>query len=231
MPREVGVQNHLWSLSKHHKERGIIESGFFSSVDARAAEILKKLEQRRRLEDVERGDWALFVSSLLIRSPATVEHIKSKMPSELMKYAKQHAPYTTLQNLEILPGYLQDVVLSTLMLCTEDQRFLETLLNMDWAIRYFSEFKNQLLISDQVVARTFSVSDPRCILSFPVSPVSCFIATSNKTYLAKLMNISDREFIATLNKGAASLAHSFIVGDCQKTFLERYFLVPLKAEQ
>lgn len=224
MPREVGAQNHLWSLSQYHKERGIIESGFFSSIDSKAAEVLEKLQQRNRLDDSERVEWALFILSLMIRSPATIEHIKTTMPQEVMDYAKQNAPYGLLQNLELMPGYLEDVALSLSMLLTQDRRMLETILDMDWAIRYLPETNHRFLISDRLVTRMFSVSDPRCLLAFPISPVSCFVATKNNLLIAKLMEMSNREFAMAINKNAAALAHSFVVGDCQKSFLERHFL-------
>jgi len=255
LPREVGAQNHLWSLnSSEFSNRSAIEDELFSPLDTQAAIVLEKIERwSPTFNDKDREVWAVFVASLLVRCPATINHLKSEVPRWLRESAatldqdlsdQKQTPISKKlrdQAKMLMPGensaarltehimttmseYVNDLAMLQTVNLVLDEANLTRFHNMTWFVRKITKSNRNLLIGDMPMTRIFSVADPRCVLAFPLSPTSAFVASRNNAMLNYFNDLNDRQFVEHLNRNATGLARRFVVGDCEKKFLERWFL-------
>ena len=264
LPKEVGAQNHMWSLRGAEYDSSAIETEFFSHIDREASRILRDIEQKMGqmtsaslefnwLSSDDLQFWAVFVVSLLVRSPLALNRLKVDFPNEVRahladldegRYDPERDPHLKEHHevaKKLMPGsdscrrilkqvegqfpdWFQDNVLLQIISMTLDADLHGRILNMQWFTRKLVNTDLRFLISDRFMTRILSTADPRCTLAFPISPEYAFIATGHPSLFRYFMNITDKQLAMHLNINVASLAQSFVAGNCVRTFLDKWFL-------
>lgn len=82
-PRELATRTNfcgegLWSLSSCSPDRTWVESNPFQVIDARAAEVLNKMQSSDLISDNDRYEIAVFLNSIYYRQPEIVGELRGK---------------------------------------------------------------------------------------------------------------------------------------------------------
>lgn len=91
--KSICCEEHLYSLMPHtswevlNHQSDVVEKVFFQKVDDAAANVHQKLNTGglQDLTDKDKSDWAIFLNSLIERSPKRIKEIRDQSSSNNLK--------------------------------------------------------------------------------------------------------------------------------------------------
>lgn len=215
----------------------IIETKFFAVVDNNAAPVLERMirEGPAALGGDQRQSWALFLMSVLIRSPHSLVEISSVIhrffranleelhqsdyaasrqpddPESIYDFAIERTPELAEAYKAALPSMIDSDVVG------------ERIINMRWAMFNLSAAPHTLLTGDRPCMTSRGIADPACMLSLPVSPTHLFVAANDIALLRQLNAQPARDTVRNSNHCIVKLAVQNVYGytGAQLTFVEK----------
>ncbi len=214
-----------------------IETKFFRAVDNNAAPVLESMlhEGPGALDEDKRRSWTLFLMSMLMRSPHSLDEIGSVIndffranleKSHQSDYATSRQPddpvsiydFTMKRTPDLAQAYkaaLPDMI--------DNDVIGKQIINMRWAMWALSAAPYTLLTGDRPCMTSRGIADSGCMLSLPVSPTHLFVAAHDIELLRRLAAQPARDTVRNSNDCTVKLAVQNVYGCTagQLTFIEK----------
>jgi hypothetical protein len=239
-PKNTGFEPYLYSLDGYPEEQQqVIEEQFFARVvDDPAARALQVLiaGDPSKLTDESRVAWTRFLMAARARSPDVVKKIQSqgrkdmekallRDPQEYEALRREGGPSTLLEFAEqICRPRLDNSGKFALPGVIQHPEFAQVILRMKWMTLNLSTTADELLTSDYPCVMTHGgLSDPHCIVAFPMNPRFAFIATSDCEAQRRLLALSGGTVALAINEHVVSQADRYVYGrtDAHLAFVEK----------
>lgn len=234
-PSEVGWQKDLYkSPEADGSEAQRLEMRFFGVVDSRAAKALVKLNEPnlQAVPNPEATHWAMFMFSLLHRSPAYLAGMKTggerilrrMLPRLLDKYGGRS---------EELQSYISEFdaneaerrVLSVLPGVMANTRILEALNGLNWMVVDVPPDCPELLLSDDPLARTNGLKIEHGHLAMPLSPRRLLVGAWESAFADQLRRMRSKDLVKGMNRWCVESARHFVAATDrrQEPFICKWF--------
>jgi len=186
--KSIGYEDNLYSLlpdglTSYKSVSNELEHGFFALVDNTASVVHEKILNHgvTALSANDRINWAIFVNSLIERSPSRLRDIKSKaagIPFKVISELEQRSPSTTLQPaMQAIvdkmdsTAVVHNTALSVLVHYIVDEPFIRYVTEMEWLTIDIPKGKDHFLTGDTpVVINAGDSTTPIYMLSIAISP-------------------------------------------------------------
>ena len=235
-PDFTGYEEGLYQLDGTADPQ-MIETKFFRAVDNNAAPVLESMlhEGPGALDEDKRRSWTLFLMSMLMRSPHSLDEIGSVIndffranleKSHQSDYAASRQPddpvsiydFTMKRTPDLAQAYkaaLPDMI--------DNDVIGKQIINMRWAMWALSAAPYTLLTGDRPCMTSRGIADPGCMLSLPVSPTHLFVAAHDIGLLRRLAAQPARDTVRNSNDCTVKLAVQNVYGCTagQLTFSEK----------
>ena len=235
-PDFTGYEEGLYQLDGTADPQ-MIETKFFRAVDNNAAPVLESMlhEGPGALDEDKRRSWTLFLMSMLMRSPHSLDEIGSVIndffranleKSHQSDYATSRQPddpvsiydFTMKRTPDLAQAYkaaLPDMI--------DNDVIGKQIINMRWAMWALSAAPYTLLTGDRPCMTSRGIADPGCMLSLPVSPTHLFVAAHDIGLLRRLAAQPARDTVRNSNDCTVKLAVQNVYGCTagQLTFIEK----------
>ena len=235
-PDFTGYEDGLYQLDGTANPQ-IVETKFFRAVDNNAAPILESMLRvgPGALDNDKRRSWTLFLMSMLMRSPHSLDEIGSVIndffranleKSHQSDYAASRQPddpvsiydFTMKRTPDLAQAYkaaLPDMI--------DNDVIGQKIINMRWEILNLSAAPHTLLTGDRPCMTSRGIADPVCMLSLPVSPTHIFVAAHDIGLLCRLAAQPARYTVRNSNDCTVKLAVQNVYGctASQLTFIEK----------
>lgn len=165
-PGNWGGEDHLYSQD--------VEDAF-QKIETRVAHLQRKLERGSRPNDDERYGWAMWLLASYLRTPAAF--LCSAQVSESMR------------------GFSGDLFRASygmLASCVTNPHCIELIANRDWQILTCE--KPYFLKPDTGLVLTDRLDKEDCLILYPLTPFSCFLATGNRRGFSRVSVQKKRVF-------------------------------------
>lgn len=176
-----------------------LERCFFSPLDRLASIVHKKLitDGVNALSMEDRCTWALFLNSLMERTPSRIKELESGIQTgETIELFRHKWPLSELPDKIDWDAIKRNAILSTLIEFIVDEPFVEYVSKMVWQTVDFPEGPDHFLTSDSpLIVNGGQSSTPVLVMSIALSPQRLLI-----------MHKNDSEFDGDF---AAKLAHLY----------------------
>jgi hypothetical protein len=235
-PDFTGYEEGLYQLDGTADPQ-MIETKFFRAVDNNAAPVLESMlhEGPGALDEDKRRSWTLFLMSMLMRSPHSLDEIGSVIndffranleKSHQSDYATSRQPddpvsiydFTMKRTPDLAQAYkaaLPDMI--------DNDVIGKQIINMRWAMWALSAAPYTLLTGDRPCMTSRGIADSGCMLSLPVSPTHLFVAAHDIELLRRLAAQPARDTVRNSNDCTVKLAVQNVYGCTagQLTFIEK----------
>jgi hypothetical protein len=165
-PKNWGGEDHLYS-------QGVEDA--FEQIETRLVRLQRKLESGSHPTDDERYGWAMWLLASYLRTPAAF--LCSAEVSAIT---------------HIFTGDLFRTSYAMLATCVTNPHCIELLANRDWQILTCE--KPYFLKPDSGVVLTDRLDKEDCLILYPMSPFSCFLATGNQRRFSRVSVQKKRAF-------------------------------------
>lgn len=160
-----------------------LEKQFFSILDDAAAKVHKKLilSGLKDISITERYDWALFLNSLIERSPSRIAQVEGENLAETIRkeFIEQWGHSEFLEKFD-LDAMSRNSVRYVLIDRIKNSSFIKTLADMRWAIVHMPIKGEHFITGDKpIVINAGQNGQPIHCLSLPISPNKLFVAHSD----------------------------------------------------
>lgn len=232
-PTSAGFREGLYSLPLHTDRWAAqrLETHFFQQVDNEASPVLKKLMALEKVEEVaERSAWARFLRSLLLRTPAQISFLASRLremiladPSSRADYEQTRIdgePATFDQWLESRGEDSFALAARAMLPELIDSYDTGAAINqMVWAVTVLDDPALTLLTSDA------SVRMSNGHFAIPIGPCHLFLATANRQIMDGILSFPRKRIFKTINKIAVAGAREQVIArdERQRAFIEKHF--------
>jgi Protein of unknown function (DUF4238) len=183
--KSICYEEHLYSLMPdtswevlNHKP-DVVEKDFFQKVDDAAANVHQKLITRglQDLADKDRSDWAIFLNSLIERSPKRIKEIRDQSSSNNLKQEliARWGKSDYFENINV-EAMQKNAVITALPNFIIDTKFLEYIVNMRWSIVSLATKGEHFLATDTpLLINSGRLGNPIHSLSIALSPKKLLI--------------------------------------------------------
>src|SRR5262245_50631772 len=165
-PKNWGGEENLYSQD--------VEDAF-EKIENRLAHLQRKLESGSRPSDDERYAWAMWLLASYLRTPAAF-----LCSAEVSAYMR---------------GFIGDLFHTSyamLASCVTNPHCIELIANRNWQILVCD--KPYFLKPDTGLVLTDRLDREDCLILYPLTPFSCFLATGNKRGFSKVRTQKKRAF-------------------------------------
>ncbi|NML06742.1 DUF4238 domain-containing protein [Sphingomonas sp. G-3-2-10] len=211
MPEYTGYENGLYAivasslgLSPDHLERS-----FFSPIDNDAAKVLEKFEQHAEITADEHRAWTLFLSSLRIRQPDVLAHLR-KQGIALLKATLAERDKDTLPEgwpsteewfAQNFPGALDAApLLHWLPDMIRQDGVMDAFAGLRWWFREFDSAGPSLLLSDLPIHWEGGFHHPGFMIQLPVGPHRVFFGARSAETEQFLDQLPPADLIERINR-------------------------------
>ena len=235
-PDFTGYEDGLYQMDGTANPQ-IVETKFFRAVDNNAAPVLESMLRvgPGALDNDNRRSWTLFLISMLMRSPHSLDEIGSVIngffranlekshqsdyaasrqpddPVSIYDFAMKRTPELAQAYKAALPDMIDNDVIG------------QQIINMRWAMLTLSATPHTLLTGDRPCMTSRGIADPGCMLSLPVSPTHLFVAAHDIELLRRLDMQPPRDTVRNSNDCTVELAVQNVYGCSggQLAFIEK----------
>jgi hypothetical protein len=185
--KAVGYVDNLYALRPESQmqvlnySQDAIEKEFFSKVDNDAAVVHAKLVASgvAALSNEDRQRWALFLNSLLERSPRRIEELRNALPALIEKRKsewEQSGRAVTLKNIDV-DALAQNTLLLILVRYIKDTEFINYVAGLEWRVLHLPEnSEDHFLTSDSpLIVNGGTSKSPVRLLSIALTPTSLLV--------------------------------------------------------
>jgi hypothetical protein len=223
--KAVGKEEHLYSRMRQTAEPDVtVERDFLGpDVDEPASKVHKRLITSgvRSLTDAERHVWTRFIVSLLLRTPAMMQHMRArgravlaaevdKDPDDFMELRGSEPEPTLREWLEInMPWELDDLAVRTLpdLVCSD--KLNAGIWEGIWATRTLKPETRDLLIGDRPLIYVGTMESGH-LIAVPISPRRLFFKAPDKTTVENVFRESEKHFTKKLNTQTTFQAERYV---------------------
>jgi hypothetical protein len=236
-PKSVGYWDDLYKPPSGLPAKLHLEELFFKKLDDRASQVFGKLENTPTLTGEETGTLAIFLLSLMHRSPAAyaaVQRVSVRMLKRIRedlrpRYAELRGPNDppTVEEYEQAQGPDEDLraFYRKLPGFIVNENVVNFMAAMYWRIIHRPESAKPLLISDDPLIRTNGLKKEDGHIAFPLSPDRLVVAVHKQEFLDHMDRTSTKELFVNANVQAAESARQFVgaTDDSQARFIRNRF--------
>lgn len=208
------------------EERHLVETGFFSVLDNRAALIHARLIRMEQFTFTaeERHDWAMFLAAANARTPDMVAYLKTmaaealreklnENPEELESALGQKPPFTLYEWTEKnAPDQLANFHLKVLLNHLTSQDLIQPFMDMDWVMHRIPERTKEVLTCDRPFWYMENPQHPRFVMMMPLSPRRVFIASKNPAISDALTRKPPMLLVRRINESVFNRAAERVYG-------------------
>lgn len=223
-PSGTGYVNRLYASELNGTVVWDMEREFFSPVDSRAADAMRKLINGAGLSDADRQAWATFVVSLMCRMPEDVPAVREMRKQVILMFAPAFRrffdasrPAEETRTFDQLTTEVMETVpekaLITLKRIITNEKLIEMLCDMRWTVVSLTG-DHELLTSDRPVTYTKILNSDESHIVLPVGPQHLFIAARNPSTLKRYANLPKLGSLA--NQRAVEQARKFVYGSSER---------------
>lgn len=201
MPHNTGRERFLYSFSGVKPDRQhMIEKEFLAPhVDGPGSAALTHFLDQAPETATTRSDWARYVMSLAVRTPAGLARVAALSDSVVRPLlsdpddaeylaVKQCGDPETLRDLieRDAPHVLDNVGKIFLPGLIDHEELGNYIVNMKWGVMNLSGART-LLLGDQPLILTGGLKDPNSLLALPLSPTRVFIAINDMRLIDRML--------------------------------------------
>jgi hypothetical protein len=237
-PRNVAYREGLYTLPQAPEhQRQSIEKEFFAPIDERAAKVHRQLVTvgTTTLSMQDRTDWAVFLLSLRVRTPESVERIRADATAELLQVLdrdpeqwnqlrKAGDPSTLREWVQQnMPAMIENYGTSIVPQLIMDYRPLRHIVSMHWWTTRLSG-ASEFLTSDHPCVYTHGYGNPNCVIALPLTPTVVFYAANRPELEADFNARSSQTIAIRTNENVVSQAFEYVfaVGGNRKLFVSKH---------
>lgn len=239
-PGGFGYKPFLYSYHEDLEtyDRHEIETEFFQKVDDICAKIMLKLLRAEKLTNEERAHWAYFILLYRLRTPESVERIKSDWQNQafldLQGSDEEYNAAKTEDDPDTLigwvgdtqPGYIESLAVAQIPEIAKSDKAINDILSFRWCILNRKHEGRALLNSDRPLVWS-SLASENCILALPLSPKHLFLAFRKHLPMEKFVRGNTPKLLfEQTNRMVVSNAEKFVFsqfpGDVSPRFLLNY---------
>ena len=227
-PKGTGFQPSLYSLpgedDPHRREQ--IELGIMNHIDGRGAVAYQKLMAGRPqdLEADQRSAWALFVNSLLFRTPARLRWFDEQLRGAEFAFTEDESaddePLRSTEQPSDAQGFFKDasdddlsVARMSLMIdLIASQQLGQGIFGMVWEVLPLPSLKHGLLTSDDPIMMSNGMDRPDSFLLLPLGPHHLFVAGSTERAVQAFTSQLPRDLERAINTSIAEQAEQIVIG-------------------
>lgn len=223
--KSICVQTGLYSYTTTVKEeqRNAIEQKLFSFVDTNGANVLRKLLEQDgvvKLTNQDRYYFAVFLSSLRIRTPESIRYNTQNTEKVLRESLKQNDPKLQEKDIEEVlegqtlaqwaeknhPAVLENTGHNLIAEFIIDEKFVTRIMDMYWVVVKRTSDITNLLTSDRPLVLIGNLKDSNLGFALAISPERVFIATSRPESISGVLKFAPKKFIHEMNKSTIQQA-------------------------
>jgi Protein of unknown function (DUF4238) len=217
----------LYSYSSAVEEvkRQAIEQKLLSKIDNDGAKVLQKmnsLPSELSLTDQDRYNFAVFINSLILRTPEAFTYAVNRGKIILRRGLEEEDPHLTFTEIKkILYGLTltewfekyQPILLENFgaeqmaSLFLED-KFVNQIRQLHWTVVERSSPDTHLLTSDRPLIRLGNKDDGNSGFALAISPRRVFFATADPASLKDVLEMSTKRFVRAMNISTIEQAKS-----------------------
>jgi hypothetical protein len=238
-PSETGFDEDLYTVPgiSDPWDATIIEHKFFSPVDSEAAVALEELLRSGTLLTNElRSAWAIFVSSLMLRTPtalaATASLTRDMIERDVTGIHQRYATLRKPSDPEHMVDWLNaggDKLLKRMTVTTLPQQTLneernQHFVEMEWRVLAVPAVSHTMMVSDHpVIVRPVKL--PQGHVALPISPTRLFVASNFPEVFDELGYLPAKQIVARVNANVVGAARAFVGAQdtTQRRFIENRF--------
>ena len=222
-PKSTAYEEALYSLPNAVSagvELNPVETETMLAIDCEGAKVLRMLNSSglKNIEPQELYTWAVFLNSLLFRTPEAVSWLRGRAPNHLRaSLAERPEEYISIKE-EVdppratdffetyLPGYTEDFGILNLAGVIENKEYIQTLLNMRWSSFDLSGENNHLILADRPCILTAGIDNPDLMVILPIGPHKVFIATREERVVHSIGRLTRKEILTRINEESLKTA-------------------------
>lgn len=216
--KSICAQPGLYSYNEDVEEtrRNVIEQKLFSIIDTDGANVLQKLLKMDgvvKLSKNERYSFAVFINSLRIRTPESIEYNSQNTERVLRESLGKNDPKLEekeikeqLDGLTLLewtektqPALLKNKGRELIGNFIVDKKFVNRIYEMQWAVVKRESTDTNLLSSDRPLILIGRQSDSNLGFALSISPNRIFLASSRPESLEHFLSRSQKDSIRHMN--------------------------------
>ncbi len=229
-PNGYCYQKNSWTFDSHPLGRNAMETEFFQLLDSDASIAQRILIDQgpQGLDTKQRHDFVRLLISLEVRRTSNVERVHNipdelnRLP-ELREIAKHIDETKTIPELweESFGHSLHDKALLWLPEFILDEKKIDKIANMRWAVCRAQDRSISLVLSDRPLMRTHEHGHPSEVWILPLDPWTVFCASN---YPVKLEQDVRPRDVKQINAASANQAEKYVscVDDQHKHWLGKY---------
>ena len=236
-PKSIGYWYDLYSAPPKMEAQLDLEESFFKRLDDHSAKVFSKLNQNGHLTGQEASTLAVFLLSLMHRTPSAFKSVRSVSAAMLEKIRQDLRPrYSelrgandppTVEEYEALEGPFSDEVhfYRNLPNFIVNKKLVTFIASLHWHILKRPAGVPPLLLSDDPLIRTNGLKKADGHLAFPLSPNHLIFGAYKRDFANFVLNSSWKEIFGKANIQAVESARHFVVSqtDSQARFIRNRF--------
>lgn len=200
--KSIGHAENLYSIKPEgvfpfqETDADIFERNFFAPLDQAASHIYRKLITTgvNSLSPEDRYTWALFINSLIERTPKRIEELESHVNTfEILKRFRKQWPTSSLPDKIDLEAVKRNAILKALASFILDEAFAKHVANMVWLTIDLPEGQDHFLTSDSPLILNDGKNIP------PVHVLTIALSPHRLLIMHTVDDQFDQEFVNTLS--------------------------------
>lgn len=241
-PNATGFVDKLYELKGLDPDfTNAAETKFFSPVDNAASDALDLIEHEgnyARWDSRRRSAWAVFLHSLLLRTPEDVAAFKETwrylmISDHLGMWEERYQNVRKPNDASTLKEHMKNLhtdthdrsAMSALVSMLNGGNVARKINDMLWHIIDTSDADFDLLTSDRPIIRTNGLMIEGGHLALPIGPRTLFVAAKDQSALYPIISLSRRKLVRECNRQVASYAVKYVYGtdDRNLPFISKHF--------
>jgi Protein of unknown function (DUF4238) len=225
--KSICVRRGLYSYSFEVEEanRQAIEQKLLSKIDNDGALVLQKMNASTgnpSLTDQERYNFAVFINSLILRTPEAFKYGTKKGEIILRRVLEEEDPHLKFTEIKKIlngltlpewfekhqPVFWRNFGSEQMANLFFEPRFVSRFMQMHWIVLERSSPDAYLLTSDRPLIMFGNSNDKNFGVALTVSPRRVFLATADHGSLKSVLELKTKQFIRVMNTSTIQQAES-----------------------
>lgn len=215
-PKGTGFQPSLYSLpledDPHRREQ--IELGHMNLIDRGGAAAYRELIAGRvqELDDAPRSAWALFVNSLLFRTPARLSWLDEQIRGAEFTFPEQERTDPESDSKGPTGNDLSVARMSLMIEMIGSRQLGQGICGMVWTVLALPSLKHGLLTSDDPIMMSNGMDRADSFLLLPLGPRHLFVAGATERAVWAFTSQLPRDLERAINSSIVEQAERIVIG-------------------
>lgn len=227
-PSQLGFERNLYTvIDPSSNEPFELETKFFQNVDSQAATAVRKITEKSALGEDELRSWAIYVRSLMHRTPDDLVRFRNAALAQLKTTTRMLAENASIQPALAARTEFDDelIILKTLRRIILNENILSLLVKCHWVAIDLTQANHTLMISDHPVIQTNGLLVEGGHIAMPISPCLLCLGAPNKATVDLIASQSVNWLAKQTNFQVVGGARHFVAAtDASQTeFIRKHF--------